>query len=134
MTWKWYPHQSVEEYTSWSYKLVCISRSEYASYAVNILLLLIISLLKKSVRKTHLIFAIVYSSLSNFCPQRHTDTNYRMKMYMQSTHMWASNLLANFPMILQLTKRDWSVWEICALETSGFRIYMKEKRRNVTGK
>lgn len=30
-------------------------------------------------------------------------------------------------MILQLTKRDWSVWESCALETSGFRICMEKK-------
>lgn len=74
-----------------------------------------------------MIFAIVYSSLRDFCPQGNTDTHYGMKMYMQSTHMWDSNLLANFPMILQLTKRDWSVWEICALETSGFRIYTREK-------
>lgn len=61
--------------------------------------------------------------------ERNTGIYCGMKTYLQFTYIWASNLLANFPIILQLTKRDWSVWDSCALETSGFRIYMTEKKK-----
>lgn len=84
-------------------------------------------------KKNHFCNEVCFSH-SSFCPLTNTSLHCGMKIYWQSTYIWASNLLATFPMILQLTKRDCSVWESCALETSGFRIYVEKERRNMSRK
>lgn len=56
---KMVPFKPVEKHTNWSYKLMNISKSAYASYLMNNFLLLINIQTKGSVKRKHLIFGIM---------------------------------------------------------------------------